>query len=182
MAIPLALMAAGTGIQVAGQFMSNFAQASAERQNAEFFKEQAEYARQSARRAEDIAEFDYTAKIGNQNSAYARGGVDISGSAALTIGGTIRNMMEEIMAIRKKGNMESRLAMMRARQSSERSETLGSFQYNALELGGTVVRNWAASELFPEWMKPEAASALAPIGMSGTQTLTFSQAPNLRIS
>jgi hypothetical protein len=143
-------------LQVFGQLTSNFAQAASERQNAQYYREQAEYARESARRAEAIAEFDYTSKLSQQTSRYAAGGVELSGSAALTSAGTIKNMLDEIFAIRKKGDLESKLAMMRGTQSNERADMLGSFQYNAFQVGGTLVSNWAKSELFPDWMIPEA--------------------------
>lgn len=141
--IPLILMAAGTAIQVAGQMSANAAQAAAERQNAKFYAEQAEYARLSSQRAEQISEVDWTTKYGAQLSAYAGGGVDSSGSAGLTIGGTLKMAVDDLFAIKKKGEMDVKIARLRGGQSAESARTLSSTSYNVMQAGTTVMSNFA---------------------------------------
>lgn len=168
MAIPLALMAVGTGVQIAGQWLSNWEMAQQERQNAQFYRDQAELARLSSMREEQLAEFDYTYKVGQQVSDYAAAGVDISGSAATTIGGSIKNMIDEIWAIKKKGDMDVKLASMRGEAAGKRASTLASPVYNLLQAGTTLTRAYAGSEGFgkgfPSWMGP---SVPTPSNTSG---------------
>ena len=168
MASPLVLMGAGTALQIAGQWMSNWEMAQQERRNAAFYQEQAQYARLSAMRAEQIAEFDYTHKVGQQISDYAGSGVDISGSAATTIGGTLKNAIDEVWATKKKGDMDVKLATMRGSFAQDRADTLASPGYNALQAGTTLLRAYAGSEGFgkgfPSWMGP---STPTPSNTSG---------------
>lgn len=156
MAIPMALMAAGTAINIISSLASNAAQAAAERENQRFYEEEAKYARESASRAESLAEIDYTTKYGNQVSAYASGNVDSSGSAAITMGGTIKQAMDEIWAIRRKGDMDVQLASMRGRSSGKKADTLGSVGYNLLDAGTTALNAYTKSEGFGQgfakWM------------------------------
>jgi hypothetical protein len=148
MAIPAALMLAGTAMQIAGQWASNSAAAAQEKINAAFYREQAVYARQSAMRAEASAEFDYTTKIGMQMGAFAASGVELSGSAAVTVAGTLKNSVDEIWAIKRKGDMDVQLASMRGELSADRARTLGSVGYNLMQ-GATIgISNYAASEGF----------------------------------
>ena len=152
MAIPAALMGAGTTIQAIGQIGANLQQAITERANQKFYKQQAEYAQESALRAERLAGFEYAYKIGQQVGDYAASGVDAgSGSAATTIGGSIANEIGEIAAIRKKGALDTALARMRGTQAGQTADTLGSFGYNFLQTGASILRNYTASEGFGTW-------------------------------
>lgn len=148
---PLTLMVVGTGMQVIGQWSANMAQAEAERLNQKYFEEQAIYARQSAQRAEGLAAFEYAYKIGQQTGAYAAAGVDTSGSAAFTIGGTIANEISEISAIRRKGEMDVRLARMRMTNAGKNADTLSSTGYNVMQALTTGIGNYAQSEGFGKW-------------------------------
>jgi hypothetical protein len=136
-------------------------QARQEKINAKFYAEQAEFARVSALRAEKLAEFSYTAKLSQQASGYAAGGVDSSGSAAVTMGGTIANMLDEIFAIKKKGDLDVKLARMRGVAANQKADTLGSFGYNAMQAGGAVLGAYAKSEGFgkgfPSFLSPDSA-------------------------
>jgi len=144
MAIPLALMAVGTGIKILGQYGANLQQSIAERENEAFFREQAQYAEEAAARAEGIAAYDYSHKIGEQLSAYAGSGVDMSGSAELTVGSTISNALGEIQAIKKKGYMDAKLARLRGAAAGRQADMLSSPTYNLLQAGGTGLSAWAS--------------------------------------
>jgi len=148
MAIPIALMAAGTAISMFGQLSSNMEQAKAEAENAKFYEQQAAFARLGQLRAEALSEVDTATKIGAQVGAYASGNVDISGSAAYTVGGTLKQAIDDIWAIKQKGDMETKLARMRSTQSSERSALLSSVGYNAIQAGTTAINAYGASEGF----------------------------------
>lgn len=146
--IPLILMAAGTAMSIAGQISSNYAQAAEELENQKYYDQQAKYARDSMLRAEALAESDYTTKLGMQIGAYASGNVDVSGSAAITVGGTIKQAMDEIWAIKQKGDLEFKLARSRGNQSGERGKMLGSTGYNLMQAGTTAIKAYAGSEGF----------------------------------
>lgn len=149
---PLTMMAVGTGIQILGGWQANLAQARAARQNQRFYEEQAIYARQSAARAEGLASFDYAYKIGQQVGAYAASGVDTgTGSAAITIGGTIANEIGEIAAIRRKGDMDVMLARLRGSQAGSNADTLGSTGFNLMQAATTGINNYTQSEGFGSW-------------------------------
>ena len=145
MPLPLILMAAGTALQISGQLGANAAQAAAEKKNAQFYEEQAQFARLSAQRAESLSEVDWTTRYGAQVSAYAGGGVDLSGSAGLTVGGTLKMAVDDLFAIKKKGEMDMKLARLRGGQSAERANTLGSTEYNATQAGSTFLNNLASA-------------------------------------
>ncbi len=146
MPVPAALMAAGTAIQVYGQYQVNMMQAQAEIANAQFYAVQAEYARAAQFRQAAIAGDEYAARKGAQVSGYAKGNVDISGSAASVVASTLAQGVEEQVAIRQKGELDYKLAILRSRQSIQQAETLGSLQYNLLQGGGTVLRSAAMAK------------------------------------
>lgn len=148
---PITLMAVGTGMQILGNWASNMDQAAAERRNQAYFEAQAQYALDSARRAEGLASFDYAYKIGQQTGAYAASGVDTSGSASLTIGGTISNEISEVAAIRKKGALDFQLARMRANNAGSSADLLGSTGYNIMQSLTTGVGNYTRSEGYGSW-------------------------------
>ncbi len=164
MAIPLVMMGIGSALQIAGQWQANMEQAKNELLNAKFFEEQAQYARLAEMRSEQINEFDYTYKIGQQVGDYAASNVDVgSGSAAITVGGTVTNMLNELWAVKTKGELDVKMARLRSMDSQRTGEQLQSFGYNALQAGGSLLKLYTASEGFgkgfPSWMAP---SSLPP--------------------
>lgn len=173
MAIPLVLMAAGTAMSMIGQMSANMSQAQAELQNQKFYDDQARFAQLSAQRAESLAEIDYTTKYGAQLSAYASGGIDISGSAALTVGGTVRQALDEIWAIKEKGTLEMKLARMRGNQSGERAATLSSAGYNAVQAGTTALSAYTKSEGFGQGFPSFMYGGTPPSSGSGSYAKYF---------
>lgn len=147
MPVPFALIAAGTAMQIAGNLYANYSQAQAEIRNAKFFKEQADFAREAAFRQEDIAKANYSRMSGAQLSAYARGNVDISGSAASVLAETYSRKLEEVLAIKRKGDIEYRLAYMRGKEAEKKADTLTDPLYNLLQAGGTFARTSLAENL-----------------------------------
>lgn len=139
MAVPFALI--GMGMQLAGTLMANYSQAKSELRNAKFFQEQADFAREAMFRQEDIANSNYAKLTGVQLSAYAKGGVDISGSAASVISSTMARRVEEITAIRRKGEIEYKLAYMRGRDASDKAAQLQDPFYNLLQIGAVGAKS-----------------------------------------
>jgi hypothetical protein len=142
MALPLVLMAAGTALQIAGQYSANLAQAQSELANAAFYREQANFARESMFRETDLAERRYEQVRGSQVGAYAYGNVDLSGSAAMTIAGTVAAKFSELQAIRDKGNLDIKLAVLRGNKSAELAGTLQDAGYNTMQAGRTLLTNY----------------------------------------
>jgi hypothetical protein len=144
MPVPLVLMAAGTALQVYGNLKANYDQAQAELQNAKFYEDQAQFALDAQFRAESITARNYEARKGAQISAYAKGNVDLSGSAAVTIAETVAEKAEELSAIQKKGAMDFKLARARSRMASQHAADLQDPMNNLMQASGTVLTNAAS--------------------------------------
>jgi hypothetical protein len=148
MALPFLLMAGGTAMQIAGQWSANMEQAMQERVNARYHRMEAAYAQEAQQRAEDLASYSYSNRVGSQISAYASGNVEISGSASLTVGATVGMALNELHAIKEKGKMDTMLAQLRAGQADRNASTLGSFGYNFMQGAGTLIGNYAKTDGF----------------------------------
>lgn len=160
--IPGAIMVAGTTLSLIGQYNSNLSQAEQERQNAAFYEDQAQFARLSTARAEALASFDYSFKMGSQIGAFAASGIDVgSGSAAITIGGSIKQAVDELFAIKKKGELDFNLARMRGNIAGENAALLSSAGYNLMQAGATALNAYGKSEGFgggfPSLLQPSSA-------------------------
>lgn len=141
---PVTLMEVGTGLQVAGGLFGNLAQAEAERKTARFFQEQSEFARASMFRELQIADRQYAYRLGAQASAIAKGGADVgSGSAVNIQASTLAAKVEELLAIRKKGELDIKLARLRGDNAAQTADTLSSVSYNVAKASGTVLTNLA---------------------------------------
>lgn len=137
MALPLALLAAGTALQVISQWNANQAQAAAERKNAEFYSAQAEFARIAGEREASIFQKQAKKEYGQQAAGAATTGIGGSSVlAALAEFGA--NAHEEYQAIKMKAAMDYKLVKMRESASKENAETLGSSQYNLLQAGASI--------------------------------------------
>jgi len=145
-AVPVVL-AVGTGLQIFGNLMANYNQAQAEARNALFYQEQAKFAQESAIRQEALAASQYTKLSGSQLSAYAKGGIDISGSVATVISETFSRKTEEIIAIRRKGEMEFKLARLRGIEAENKAQLLQDPFYNLMQAGGTALNTGMVSAL-----------------------------------
>jgi hypothetical protein len=141
--IPFALMAAGTALQVVGAYNANVAQAKAEIMNADYYDKQASFALAAQFRQESLANHEYEMRKGAQIGAYAKGGVDLAGSASTNIAETLSQKVEELTAIKRKGDLEFSLANSRGLQSRGQADTLTSFQYNGTQAASTILTNVA---------------------------------------
>lgn len=145
MALPMALLAAGTALQIFSRYQANKAQAAAEMQNAAFYQDQATFARQAGLREANLAANRYAQLQSAQVSKAAKGGVDVAaGSMAVTIGQTIADRAEELVAIKRKAELDYKLASLRGLQSGEQAATLGSDGYNIMQGATTLLTNYGS--------------------------------------
>lgn len=146
MPFPL-LVAAGAALSVYSTYQANQAQARSELDNAKFYEMQAQYARDAMSREAQLARRKYSAAIGAQTGAFAKSGIMLGkGSSLGVVANTLANQMQELEAIRTKGEMEAALAMGRATQARRVSETLGSPLYNIGQAAGTALTAYAAGK------------------------------------
>lgn len=170
MGLPLVLMATGTALQIGAGIRKNMEQAAQELANSRWLEEQANYARSSMFREIRRTEQEYSAKAGQQIGAYAASGVDLSGSAGLTIGGTIASAFEELAAVRKKGELDIFLASARSRLAERNAAGLSDAGTNFMQAGGTLLNNYANTGGFGEGFgnKPSSLAPAAPSGGYGS--------------
>lgn len=148
MAVPLILMAAGTALQIGAGIRKNMEQAIQEIENSKWLAKQADFARESMFREIRRTEQEYSAKAGQQISSYAASGVDISGSAGLTVGGTLSSAFEELVAVRRKGEMDIFLASSRSNLAARNAAGLSDSGANLMQAGGTLMNNYANTNGF----------------------------------
>lgn len=117
--ITLALIGGGTALSIFGTLQGAKAEAAAARQNALWLEEQASFIRESTLRELDIAERDQRLIIGEQYGAYAKAGVDLSGSALDTIRDTFSRASLELDAIQRNGEIQIREALLKARSERQ---------------------------------------------------------------
>ena len=131
--------AVGTGVSIYGQVKANSAQAEAERSNAAFYQEQAEFAREAGDRTLKIFEDQAAEFFGKQKTSFAKAGVDISGSPLLALADTQRRAYEEGTALKEDTRMKVREAYLKAGASSDTADRLSSFTTNGLPAIGQVL-------------------------------------------
>lgn len=147
MALPLALVAVGAGLQIYNQFTGNMAQAQAELQNARFYDMQSQFAREAMSREALISRRKYATTMGAQIGAFAKGGVSVSkGSSVGVIANTLAQQVDELDAIKKKGEMEFALASGRASQARGVAGTLGNTGFNLMQAAGTALTAFAVAK------------------------------------
>lgn len=137
-----AMALVSTGVQLIGQWQGNMAASDAERENEKYYRMQAMYAKDAAERQEQLSWFESSYKLSNQSSRYSGSGVDLSGSAQVTMGGTLAQAVKEVWAIREKGKMDFLLAQSRGQAAGGRADTLSSPGFNLLQAGTTAIANY----------------------------------------
>lgn len=145
MAWPLALMGAGIALNVIGNYRQNMDRADAEAANASFYREQAQFAKETGERTERVSERQYKKLYGEQVGAFAAAGVDIGSGTALDFLAESRVIqMEERAAIRKEASMNVRLATLRADAAMSAAESYRDPINNLLQAGGTILTGTAS--------------------------------------
>lgn len=133
---PLVIVA---GLQIAGQFMSNSAEAEAELTNAKFYAKQAELSRLSGERKELIAKRNYSTLRGQQKGVVASQNVALGGSITSIMADTLANEVEEIAAIQKQTKLDVELAMLREKAAQSKASLLSNPMYNLVQAGPALL-------------------------------------------
>jgi hypothetical protein len=118
-----ALLGAGLVLRAYGQAQADSAQILAEGQNASFYREQADFARKSGERQQMIFDHESTILYGEQKSAFAKAGVDTSGSS-LFMAKEMLFRQQESYAIKQESDMNVRLAMLKASQADQNAQDI----------------------------------------------------------
>lgn len=113
-----AVLGAGMFMGGIGRAQADYAQADAERENAQYYREQADFAAQAGRRQRDIFERDSKILVGDQLSAFAKAGIDTQASSFFIANTTLQRSRES-GAIKAEADMNVRLASLRANQASQ---------------------------------------------------------------
>lgn len=129
----------GAGISIYGQVKANADQAEAERANAAFYQEQAEFARQATNREVSLYTEQASQFTGNLIGQIAKGGVTQSGSALQLLADTRLKQINETDAIVEDGRMKTREALLKAGASIGNADRLSDFGNNFLPAFGTVL-------------------------------------------
>lgn len=133
---PASLMIAGTALNVFGQWQANFAQAQAERENAQWLNEQAEFIRQSTARSLSIYERQASQFKEEQLGIIGASGVELSGTASDIFSDTLKSISEEIDAIQAQGEMQEREARLKAFQANRQARRLTDPMTNIMQAAG----------------------------------------------
>lgn len=135
MPIPFIFAAAagiGAATKIYGSIKANQAQAEAERANALFYEEQAQFARESTFRSLEIYQDEAEDFRGKQIGAIAAGGLQMTGSALAILADTELKKVRESDAIIRDGKFKEREAFLKAGASIEQAERLSGFVANVL--------------------------------------------------
>lgn len=134
------LLAIGAGMKLYSDYTGNLAQASSEIQNSQFYDIQGRYALEAMSREATLSRRKYAAGLGSQVTSYAKSGVSLSqGSSLGVLANTVAQQVEELQAIKRKGDIESSLAFGRASQARDVAGRLKDPFYNLLQASGTVL-------------------------------------------
>lgn len=132
-------LAAGLVLKSYGEAKANADQAMVERGNADFYREQADFAEKKFEADSD--QFHEQSKIlfGEQESAFAKAGVDTADSAYfMAIQETRR--YQELGTIKLEAQMNVRLAKLRAIQSDQKAASLTDPTRQAMGLAGNMLQ------------------------------------------
>lgn len=129
----------GTALTIFGQIQANLAQAQAEKENALWLEEQADFIAQSTERELSLFDREGDLLIGSQIGAFNKGGVELSGSALDTLNETFSAVQAELAAIEIGGKMQQREALLKANSARNKASKLGSLGFNLLQGGTTAL-------------------------------------------
>lgn len=145
-------MAVGAALKIAGDYASNIDRAISESANAEYFRRQANFARISNINELRMSAAEHAYKRGQIIGSYAGQGLDVSSGSVLGIlSEDAARTQDEQAALRMKGDLDVKLAMMRGEQSERNANKLSSDSYNLTQAGTTLITSYAASEGFGTW-------------------------------
>ena len=175
MALPAVLMGVGAGLKAWSGIMAGMQKAKQGFANAEWLNEQANFAQESMFRELRRTEQLYTNRVGQQIGDYAASGADLSGSAINTVGGTMASAMQELKAVRRKGEMEVKLARARARLEEQNANAAGNPLTLLMGAGASLIGSYANTKGFGEGFGGDYSAATSSVASSPLSTVPFSQ-------
>lgn len=135
----------GTMMKYYGQTKADQAEAASSEKNASYYREQADYARKTGERDQMIFDRESVVLHGDQVSAFAKNGVDVTAGAGF-IAQQMFYRQNESEAIKAEADFNVRLAMLKADQAQGNADYLNSserkwtnFLGGALSMGGSMV-------------------------------------------
>jgi len=138
-ALAIGAAAVGTAVSAYGNYKANMAQSEAERANAAFYEEQAEFARQAGLREEELYKDQSEEFIGRQISQAGKGGAEMSGSALLAFGDSKLRQIKETEAIKFDSAAKVREALLKAGASRKTATSLTSWENMFLPPAGQAL-------------------------------------------
>lgn len=140
MALPLILMAVGTAISAYGAIKSNQDKADAEKKNADYYAEQARYAQEIGERELALFGRKEAQLRGSLIGAYAKAGVEMTGSPLLMLESQSIQAQQQKQAIASETARRVRLAQLRGESSANLAEQYGSFTNQFLSTAPTILQ------------------------------------------
>jgi hypothetical protein len=131
------LMGVGLAMRAFGNYNANIAQGNAEETNAAFYREQANFARETGERQRLIFDRESVILFGQQRSAFAKAGVDTEHSVNF-MASQMSFRTQESYAIQKEADMNVRLATLRAEQADETARQMKDPLNNFLQTVGPI--------------------------------------------
>ncbi len=140
----LAFLGVGSFVSAYGKYSAEMSEASAESKNAAFFREQAAFASEAGQRKEEIFNRESNVLFGEQQSAFAKAGIDSSNSsffmatqAAQRQGGAY--------AIEQETALNVKLAQSRAEEADQHAKDLT--QAAPFEAAGSLMTSAASAAI-----------------------------------
>ena len=127
-------------ISAVGNIKANRDQARAERENADFLREEAAFAVEAGERESFLFQRDAAEIRGEQVGAFAKAGISFEGSALLALKDTDEQIIGEIAAIKRDTEFRERLALLKAGAAEKRASSLTSPLSTLLAIGGPAAR------------------------------------------
>lgn len=134
-----ALIIAGGALSAYGAIRANEEKADAQRRDAAFYDEQAQYAQLIGEREELVFKEKAEELRARQIGSYAKAGVDLSGSPLLILEQQSIRREQEIRAIRQERDRRVRLARLRQTEALGAADRLTSFENQFLSVTPTIL-------------------------------------------
>lgn len=115
----------GTMMKYYGQTKADQAEARSHEMNASYYREQSDYARKTGEREQMVFDRESIVLHGDQVSAFAKSGVDVTAGAGF-IAQQMFYRQQESEAIKAEADFNVRLAMLKADQSQASADYLNS--------------------------------------------------------
>ena len=146
MGLPLFLFAAGQALNTLGQLQFDAANADAARKNAAFYREQKRLIEFSSARELDIFARKARALQGEQITTVGSRGTMINAEDMMNLAYQRTLMDQEEAAIRRKGEIEARMAELRAGQQDELAAAYGDPFRQVAQITGGLLTGYAAAK------------------------------------